>query len=82
MSDDYAGGWFGQSWGAPVCDPARYLDVPDGSACIDCLDPILRSDAGLAVPFVYEVGSVTLTYHHIACWLRGLEPLRSRLAAS
>jgi hypothetical protein len=78
--DSYAGGWFGQDWGAPVCDPARRLATPEGDLCIDCLGLIGDGDRGLAVPFVYEAGSMTLTYHHHACWMRGLQPLLDKLA--
>ena len=74
--EPYAGGWFGESWGAPVCEEDRHLGTPVGERCIDCLVEFVDTDQGLSVPFVYEVGSMTLTHHHHACWMRGLEPLR------
>lgn len=70
----YPGGWFGPSWGAPVCEPERHLDTPMDELCIDCLVPFTEGDSGLSVPFVYEVGGWTLTHHHIACFRRGLLP--------
>jgi hypothetical protein len=70
--DGYPGGWFGASWGAPVCDKESHLDTPVGERCIDCLELLTDADRGLSVPFVYEIGSMTLTHHHHACFVRNL----------
>lgn len=55
--------WFGESWGAPVCDPAEHVETPFGAVCIHCDELIDEDDAG----FVYMNGPVA----HRDCFIRG-----------
>lgn len=66
------GGWFGPSWGAPVCDPDGHLPTPVGQSCTDCHQPIKVNDQGLVIPCIYAPGQVRLTAVHIDCFRRGL----------
>jgi hypothetical protein len=43
--------WFGESWGAPVCDPENHVPVPIHHECIHCGDPIEPDDQGLILPY-------------------------------
>jgi hypothetical protein len=67
----YPGGWFGESWGAPICeDEARHLDVPVGELCASCLEAFTEADQGMSMPLVYEAGCWSLMHEHIACFRR------------
>lgn len=63
---DYPGGWFGTSWGAPVCDPVRHLSTPVGEECLFCEKVITADDSGLTIP---GVGATILRSMHIECFL-------------
>lgn len=75
MTDDYPGGWFGASWGGPVCDEARHRPTPVGEPCMYCVALIADGDQGMSIP-----GFTTLTpdhrpvahlgHIHIDCFLR------------
>jgi hypothetical protein len=71
-ADDYPGGWFGESWGAPVCDPGTHRDTPVGWLCVACLVAITAADHGLIMPFGYERGAASLVAEHFECFRRGL----------
>lgn len=75
MTDDgYPGGWFGESWGAAVCDPATHKPTPADMICVngDCLRPIQPGDQGLLIPHIYAPGQWRLTAEHLDCFRRGL----------
>lgn len=72
--------WFGEPWGAPVCDPEQRIDVPEGERCARCLmgfsggfpsDPTCGQ--GLAVPYVDPIdreetrgmGNAAERYEHL-----------------
>lgn len=55
--------WFGESWGAPVCDPAEQVDTPFGAVCVHCGELIDEDDSG----FAYMNGPVA----HRDCFIRG-----------
>ncbi len=40
-------GWFGLSWGAPVCDPADQVPVPVGEPCFWCGEAFVARDEGI-----------------------------------
>ena len=67
--DEYPGGWFGPSWGALVCDPARHRPTPVGERCLDCDEVFVDDDQGLTIPGVRD-GAVNLRSIHIGCFLR------------
>jgi hypothetical protein len=54
--------WFGESWGAPVCDPADHVETPVGAVCLWCVDLIDEQDSG----YVYANGPAA----HEECCLR------------
>lgn len=71
-------GWFGQSWGAPCCDPEDHVPTPIGRPCLRCREPIREGDQGLVQPVVgayapsgYHYGFEPL---HIDCFLKGILP--------
>ena len=72
--DGYPGGWFGDSWGAPVCDPEdHHRATPVGQECDDCHVPIVEGDQGLLIPGSYLIdGEITykVAPMHIACFRR------------
>ncbi len=45
--------WFGESWGAPICDPDYHVPVPCGDVCLDCGRVIEVTDQGLILQFCY-----------------------------
>ncbi len=68
--------WFGESWGAPVCDPKTHIPTPVGSSCAACSAPIAAADCGVHLPFVGDPsGKGYLDYHHL-CFLRSILPER------
>jgi hypothetical protein len=72
MSDHgYPGGWFGESWGAPVCDPVRHKPTPVGELCVFCEGEILKTDQGLTIPHASAAG-VGLRSMHIECFLKNI----------
>lgn len=70
--DDYPGGWFGESWGAPVCEESRHRATPVGEACLDCGTEITEFDQGLVMPHVYAERQWRLVATHLGCFLRGI----------
>lgn len=42
--------WFGESWGAPICDPKYHWLTPTGRPCLGCGKPIADGDQGFMVP--------------------------------
>lgn len=65
-------GWFGESWGAPACDPETFVPTPVGWRCIghahmhNALRPerIEDGDQGVTMP-----GPGGLVAYHLDCWL-------------
>lgn len=75
MSDDdyYPGGWFGKSWGAPVCEESRHLPTPVGDRCVSCTWFIKDDDQGMLIPFA-GMKPATLMSYHLECFLREICP--------
>jgi hypothetical protein len=71
-TDDYPGGWFGESWGAPVCADRSVWPTPVGEECLQCLVPIVLGDRGLIIPYWNESGKMRLTVEHMRCFVRNL----------
>lgn len=78
LEDLYPGGWFGESWGAPICEPARHKPTPVGELCVDCHIAINSKDQGHLIPFV-NVRSGTheqaLAPYHRGCFVASIIPL-------
>lgn len=45
-------GWFGDDWGAPVCQDTPHRDTPVGTPCMDCGKPVADGDQGIVMPSV------------------------------
>lgn len=69
--------WFGDSWGAPCCDPNDHAPTPVGQACMHCREPIKLGDQGLihAVGHFNEERPLTWTMEptHVDCYLRTIQ---------
>ena len=74
--DNYPGGWFGESWDAPVNEESRHLPTPVGDRCVGCAGDIIETDRGMLVPFA-DVRPAALGAWHLDCFLRsfGAQPL-------
>lgn len=66
-------GWFGQSWGAPCCEPEDHVPTPIGRPCLRCREPIREGDQGLVQPLL-ALGEVSIEPLHIECFLRSVRP--------
>lgn len=67
--------WFGESWGAPACDPRAEVPVPVGMACAGhehCHEhrsaTIEPGDQGITLPG-YLGGTLQTVAYHLDCWL-------------
>lgn len=68
--------WFGESWGAPVCEPSEHVDPPVGELCAGHPhmhhefrpEVIAADDQGVMIPYL---GNDERTYQawHLDCWL-------------
>jgi len=66
--------WFGESWGAPICDLADHAPTPVGEPCADCSEPIRESGArsqGLLVPHLDADGASVRPWH-LDCFLNSV----------
>ena len=45
-------GWFGESWGAPVCQAEQRVPTPVGKQCMWCSEPIAAGDQGHVMPTI------------------------------
>jgi len=71
--------WFGQSWGAPVCDPDYETEVPVGTKCLECTKVIGLNDRGVVTAcsdaiwghWSMKINGVKVTCcsYHLVCWL-------------
>lgn len=64
--------WFGPSWGAPVCDPARHIDTPVGRPCFYCYEGIREGDQGIAMPYFDDEGRASVVPIGLDCFLRDI----------
>jgi hypothetical protein len=62
--------WFGDSWGAPVCDETAHVATPTGQPCLYCKKAILAEDIGFLIPCVRE--TVTTEPWHYECLVQSL----------
>jgi len=69
--------WFGESWGAPVCEPQTHIETPVGMPCAghEHLHPdsrvgrIVEGSQGITIPYLDGKGGITTIAFHLACWL-------------
>ena len=57
-------GWFGKSWGAPICVEDDHIDIPIGKPCYHCDEIIVDGDQGITDMQGYS--------WHLECHLRGI----------
>ena len=62
--------WFGNSWGAPACEPEDHVETPVGKSCLWCREPIEAGDQGFLIPHLGR--TVTLEPHHLECQIRSI----------
>lgn len=62
--------WFGESWGAPICDPVDNVPTPSGT-CLYCEESIGPDDSGVMMP-VLGLDALDLVPEHVECFLRCL----------
>lgn len=61
--------WFGQNWGAPVCDSENQVPVPEKN-CGLCDDPVLPHHCGFVVPFFGSPANAAEMAAHLECFKR------------
>lgn len=65
--------WFGQSWGAPICDPQDHAATPVGEHCGWCEEPITEEDSGVLIPHVgapFRAHEYVTVPYHRECFIR------------
>jgi hypothetical protein len=68
--------WFGESWGAPACDPEDHGATPVGAKCSGCGIDIREGDQGIRIPFMglWEEQASDFVDWHLDCWLAHIRP--------
>lgn len=71
--------WFGDSWGAEICDPDYEIEVPIGTKCLECTRIINERDRGVVTGCSDSVwghwamkingNRVTVCSYHLVCFL-------------
>jgi hypothetical protein len=61
--------WFGDSWGAPCCDPEEHVATPVRESCGECDRRIVEDDQGFVLP-----GPTGPVVYHQVCFLRTVIP--------
>jgi hypothetical protein len=69
MTDTGSMRWFGESWGAPVCQIRNKMAVPVDHLCYECGLPIKEDHRGFAIPF-FGGGPVSHAYYHFECLMK------------
>jgi hypothetical protein len=61
--------WFGDSWGAPICNPEVEIDTPVGEFCARCGGQVRAGDRGITLPFHKGIHDpVTREPYHLQCF--------------
>jgi hypothetical protein len=67
--------WFGESWGAPICDPRTHVPTPVGAVCSghdhlheDRPATIEPGARGVTIPYLGGSAGERVVYH-LTCWL-------------
>lgn len=64
--------WFGESWGAPICDWRAHIDNPGAARCLDCNHYIESDDQGISTVASLSIDPSGRVYYHLDCFLRML----------
>jgi hypothetical protein len=62
--------WFGDSWGAPVCEPRTHIETPVGDDCAGCERAIQAEDIGITMPSVSVADALGRATFHLDCFMR------------
>lgn len=62
--------WFGENWGAKLCEEGEHVETPVGKCCTLCNQAVVDGDDGIVVPCVRE--TVTLEPTHRVCLARAI----------
>lgn len=62
--------WFGESWGAPLCEATEHVQTPVGEPCTLCGEAIAAKDQGVVMPCVRE--TVIHEPSHRKCLVRAI----------
>jgi len=63
--------WFGQSWGAPICQTTPHVETPVGEACVWCDEPVAPDDSGLVMLGIID-GKAGVACYHVECSVRSI----------
>lgn len=68
--------WFGESWGAGICDRKDHVPTPVGAMCEVCEKDIEEGDQGFRMGQLHEDGALTYGTWHLDCFLKhfGIRP--------
>jgi hypothetical protein len=64
--------WFGENWGAPVCEPNDHVTTPVGKLCGGCREPLRENDRGVIMPFLGSETDDKEMAMHLRCFGRNL----------
>ena len=64
--------WFGENWGAHVCDPELYAETPVGQECIQCNKKIEEGDQGLLIPSTFDEDTLPESIWHLDCFVSSI----------
>lgn len=65
--------WFGQNWGAPVCD-LEHVPTPQAS-CFGCEEPIKPEDQGVVLPYLGGADDLRQEApYHLDCLVEAVTP--------
>jgi mannose-6-phosphate isomerase-like protein (cupin superfamily) len=62
--------WFGEPWGARICDTAPQVSTPVGAPCFLCPEPIEQDDREFVVPTFSRSAAYAVTYR--GCFIQSL----------
>lgn len=60
--------WFGETWGAPVCEPRERTETPTGVPCLLCEEPIGARARGFVLPYVVNCTEAEDRAVHAECF--------------
>ena len=63
--------WFGEHWGAPVCDDSEHVPTPVGRRCGSCDKLIEEGDRGFLIPAI-DRGLVVREPWHFDCLMESV----------
>jgi len=68
--------WFGESWGAPVCEAESHAPTPVGEICLQCERAIEADDQGVIIPHIESLSRPTRDRaQHLDCHLHSIGAL-------